>query len=86
MALQLAALAIFIVVVIAGFRGDQNPYKNIAPSMVWIIGWVGLAYVSAFLGDLWALINPWRTMFETIETLYRGITQRPALSLRLPYP
>ena len=85
-ALQLVALAIFIVVVIAGFRGDQNPYKNIAPTLVWIVWWVGLAYVSAFFGDLWALINPWRTIFETLETLYCGITQRPALSLRLPYP
>jgi hypothetical protein len=85
-ALQLVALAIFIVVLIAGFRGDQNPYKNISPTMVWIVWWVGLAYVSAFLGNLWALINPWRTMFETAETIYRGVTQRPALSLRLPYP
>ena len=85
-ALQLAALALFIVVVIAGFRGDQNPYKNIAPTMVWTVWWVGLAYVSAFVGDLWALINPWRTIFEAIETIYRGITRRPALSLRLSYP
>lgn len=85
-ALQLLTLALFIVVVIAGFRGDQNPYKNIAPAMVWIVWWVGLAYVSAFFGDLWALINPWRTIFETAETIYRGITLRPALSLRLPYP
>lgn len=85
-ALQLVALAIFIVVIIAGFRGDQNPYKNIAPSMVWVVWWVGLAYLSAFFGDLWALINPWRTIFETAETIYRGVTQRPALSLRLPYP
>jgi hypothetical protein len=85
-ALRLFALALFILVVIAGFRGDQNPYKNIAPSLVWVVWWVGLAYISAFFGDLWALINPWRTIFETAETIYRGITQRPALSLRLPYP
>ena len=85
-ALQFVALALFIVVVIAGFRGDQNPYKNIAPTMVWIVWWVGLAYVSAFFGDLWALINPWRTIFDTVETIYGGITQRPTLSLRLPYP
>ena len=85
-ALQLTALALFIVVVVAGFRGDQNPYKNIAPTLVWTVWWVGLAYVSAFVGDLWALINPWRTIFEAIETIYRGITRRPALSLHLPYP
>jgi hypothetical protein len=37
------------------------------------------------LGDLWALINPWRTMFETAETIYQGIAQRP-LSVGLRYP
>jgi hypothetical protein len=84
--LKLLALAVFIVVIVAGFRGDQNPYKNIAPTTVWVIGWVGLAYVSAFVGDVWALINPWRTIFETIETIYRGITRRPELSFDLPYP
>jgi hypothetical protein len=85
-ALKLLALAVFIITIIAGFRGDQNPYRNIAPTMVWIIGWVGLAYVCAFVGNLWALINPWRTIFEAIETIYRGMTGRPELAPRLPYP
>jgi hypothetical protein len=86
LALKLAALAIFIVTIVAGFRGDQNPYKNIAPTMVWIIWWVGFAYVSAFVGNLWALINPWRTIFEAVETIYQGITGRPELSRHVPYP
>jgi hypothetical protein len=85
-ALKLCGLAIFIITVIAGFRGQQDPYRNIAPTMVWIIWWVGLAYVCAFVGNLWALLNPWRTIFEAVETLYCGITNRPALSLSLPYP
>ena len=42
--------------------------------------------MSAFVGNLWALINPWRTIFETVETLYRGISGRPELSLRVSYP
>ena len=83
--LKLAALAVFIITIVAGFRGDQNPYKNIAPTMVWIIWWVGFAYVSAFVGNLWVLINPWRTIFEAVETLYHGVSTRPALPL-LPYP
>ena len=86
LALKLIALAVFIVTVMAGFRGDPNPYKNIAPSMVWIIGWVGLAYVSAFIGNVWAVINPWRTIFEAVETIYCGVTGRSKLSLDLPYP
>src|SRR5499433_3560078 len=62
--LKFLALAGFIITILAGFRGDQNPYRNIEPTMVWTIAWVGLAYVSAFVGNLWALINPWRTIFE----------------------
>jgi hypothetical protein len=86
LAVKLLALAGFIITIVAGFRGDQNPYRNIAPTMVWTIAWVGLAYVSAFIGNLWAVINPWRTIFESIETIYRGITRQPELSLRLRYP
>jgi hypothetical protein len=82
--LKLLALAAFIVTIVAGLRGDQNPYKNIAPTTVWIIGWVGLAYVSAFVGNVWAVINPWRTIFESVEIIYRGVTGRPRLSLDLP--
>ncbi len=82
--LRLVALGVFIVTVLAGFIGDQNPYRNIAPTLVWIIFWVGLAYVSAFAGDLWQLINPWRTLFEGAERLYRLATGTE-LSRRLPY-
>ena len=86
LALKLIALAAFIVTIIAGFRGDESPYRNIAPTMVWVILWVGLAYVSAFVGNVWAVINPWRTIHESIETIYQGVTGRGELSLRLPYP
>jgi hypothetical protein len=82
LALQLAVFAIFVVTVAAGFIGNQDPYRNIAPTMVWIIFWVGLAYVSAFVGDLWTLVNPWRTIFAAIERLSGRGAHRP----RLHYP
>ena len=84
--LRLMALGLFVVTVAAGFVGDQNPYRNIAPTLVWIIAWVGLAYVSAFMGDVWALINPWRTVYEGAEALCGRIAGAPDLSPRLRYP
>ena len=84
--LKLASLGLFVVTVTAGFIGDQNPYRNIAPTMVWIIVWVGLAYVSAFVGDLWVLINPWRTIYEGAEALYRRIAGGRDRFRRLDYP
>ena len=80
--LKLVGVAIFVVTVAAGFFGDQDPYRNLAPTMVWVIFWVGLAYVSAFAGDIWALVNPWRTMFEAADRLFGGRLSRP----RLHYP
>jgi hypothetical protein len=84
--LKLLAAGLFVVTVAAGFIGDQNPYRNIAPTMVWIIVWVGVAYVSAFVGDLWALINPWATIFDAAAWLYRRVGNGREFPYRLPYP
>jgi hypothetical protein len=84
--LRLAVLALFLVAILAGLLGNQNPYRNIAPTLVWIIWWVGLAYVSAFVGDIWALVNPWRTVFDAADWLYRRVGVGSELGLRRPYP
>src|SRR5262249_5399429 len=55
--LKTASFALFVVTIVAGLIGNQNPYRNIAPTLVWIIWWVGFAYVCAIIGDLWALIS-----------------------------
>jgi hypothetical protein len=83
-ALKAAALALFGIVVLAGLLGNQNPYRNIAPTLVWIVWWVGFAYVQAFVGDLWSLINPWRTVYDAASWLCRRLGgSAPAL---LAYP
>ncbi|MGZ5932517.1 MAG: hypothetical protein ACXWLW_10180, partial [Rhizomicrobium sp.] len=84
--LKLVAAVLFVVTVTAGFIGDQNPYRNIAPTMVWIIVWVGVAYVSTFVGNLWALINPWRTIFDGAAWMYKRVGNGRDFSYRLPYP
>jgi hypothetical protein len=83
--LQLIVLALFFVAIAAGLLGDQNPYRNIVPTLVWIIFWVGLAFLSALVGNLWALISPWRTLFEYAERFCQRLANRN-LSLGLRYP
>jgi hypothetical protein len=85
-ALRLAVLGLFLVTILAGLFGDPNPYRNIAPTLVWIIWWVGLAYVAAFAGDSWVLVNPWRTVFDAGDWLYRGLGGESELGWRRPYP
>ena len=83
---RLASFAVFVLIVVAGLIGNQSPFKNIAPTLVWVIWWVGGAYVSALVGDVWALLNPWKIGFAWAEALYRRLNPGRELSLGRPYP
>lgn len=84
--LKLVVLCLWLVTVLAGFMGNANPYQNIAPTLLWVIGWVGLAYVSAFIGNLWAMANPWRTVFDLASRFYARAGRQHGFSRRLRYP
>lgn len=84
--LKLGSAAVFVLFLLAGLAGSPNPMRNLAPALVWVLWWVGLAYVSALAGNLWALINPWKVLFGWAEALYRRARSGRELSLHLPYP
>jgi hypothetical protein len=84
-AARLLGAALLALVLVAGFIGDANPFRNIAPTLVWIIAWVGVVYVSAFLGDVWRALNPWAAWFDAASWLWRRATGR-ALAPRRGYP
>lgn len=63
-ALKAAGLAALALVVVAGLIGSRDPNRNIAPTLVWIVWWVGFSYVAMLAGNLWPLVNPWRTLHE----------------------
>ncbi len=66
-ALRVLSVSIFLVMILAGLFGVQDtPEENILPTAIWVIWWVGLAFASALLGDLWSLLNPWRIVAEWI--------------------
>ena len=86
LACRALAVALFLLLMAAGFFGVQSPLKNIAPVMIWAIWWVGMAYISALLGNLWALVNPLDTLFAWAEALCARIRPGHKLSLGLRYP
>lgn len=55
-------VAAFAVVVWAGLAGTQTATANLAPTVIYVIFWVGIPFVSALLGDVWAAFNPWRAI------------------------
>jgi hypothetical protein len=86
LAVRTLAVGLFLIVVAAGLIGVQSPLKNVAPVMVWAIWWVGMAYVSALLGDLWALVNPLDTLFAWAEALWARLRPGGRLAIGLRYP
>ena len=61
--LRLLSLVIFILLLAAGLFGNPDPFKNIAPTFVWVVWWVGMAFFSSLAGNLWDLVNPWKIIF-----------------------
>jgi hypothetical protein len=85
-AIEIVAVALFLLILVAGLVGSTNQTRNIAPLMVWVIWWVGVAYLSALVGNVWPLINPWRIVFDWVDGLVRRSDPDARLSLDLPYP
>ena len=81
--LQLLSVLFFVLVIVAGFVGKQSESYNFAPTFVWIVWWVGFSFFTAFVGNLWPLVNPWKIIFEWAEALAGRLGLR--LEVREPY-
>jgi hypothetical protein len=83
--LKVAAVGLFALVVAAALFGTSAPIDNLAPTLVWVIWWVGTGYVSALLGNAWMVVNPWKIAFEWGEKLLgHGADHREAAMFRYP--
>jgi hypothetical protein len=78
---QLLAVGLLALILIASLAGDQSPTRNLAPTAIWVGWWVGFAYLSALVGNVWAVVNPWSATFRWGQALFGS---RPA-PRRYPY-
>ncbi len=80
------AAGMLILVIVAGLFGSPDPIRNIAPVSIWIVCWVGIGFLCLLLGDLWAVLNPWNTIFAVAECSYRRMRAGGVLGLGRVYP
>lgn len=59
---RLLGLTSLVVVFAAAVLGSDDAGSNLAPTAVYITAWVGLAFLSFLIGDLWWWINPFDTL------------------------
>src|SRR5215213_11910236 len=83
---RLLSVVLFLLVILSGIFGVQAPSLNFAPTFVWIIWWVGLSFFTAFVGNIWPLVSPWRVLFEWAEGLARRLGAQKGFNLDVRYP
>jgi hypothetical protein len=66
-------VALFALVLYSGFAGAQVPNANFSVTFVYVIFWVGLPVLSVLLGDVFALLSPWRACARAIGWVLRAL-------------
>jgi hypothetical protein len=74
--LGLTGVALLVAVVVAGYAGGGTALDNLAPTFVLITFWVGLVFASILLGDVFALLSPWRAVGRATGWIVRRATGR----------
>jgi hypothetical protein len=78
-------IALFVLVVYAGLAGNQTATANLAPTVIYVLFWVGIPVISALFGDVFRAINPWRATARGVAWVARRVSG-DSLPAPLPYP
>jgi len=82
--LRVLSLLCLLLCIASGLFGTQNPYANFNMSAFWVGFVLGFTYLSALLGDLYAWVNPWRTLADGQAWLARRLLPGRRTPLRYP--
>ena len=84
--LRTASLILTVYVIGGALIGSERAALNPAPAAGYVAFWVGLSFFSALLGNLWALVNPWKVLWTWFEYLADLIRPGAVLGQYVPYP
>lgn len=79
-------IAVFGLVVYAGLAGNQTATANLAPTVIYVLFWVGLPFLSAIVGDVFRPFNPWRALARGVGWAAKRVGGAGALPEPLAYP
>lgn len=76
-ALKILSFFLFLLSIVSGIIGSNQPSSNFNMPFFWIIFALGFVYLTALLGNLWTIVNPWKICVEWFESLSgRNIDRR----------
>jgi hypothetical protein len=68
-ALQVVSVALFGLVFAAALFGDTDPFRNLAPTWIYVIFWLGVPALSVVFGNVWRALSPWRAIADAFVWL-----------------
>jgi hypothetical protein len=80
--LGLVGVLAFGACVYAGLAGTDAEQDNLAPTVVFVLLWVGIPFVSLVFGDVFRLLSPWRAIGRVVGS----VVARVAPAEPLDYP
>ena len=60
---------LLILVTAAAFLGDTSPTRNITPTFVYVVFWLGVVPLVVLFGNIWPLFNPWKAGADAVAWL-----------------
>ena len=77
---------LFALTIISALWGSADPLMNLAPTLVWIVWWIGMSFLVMLLGDFWPAIDPLRSTFDVLDFCSRKLGRSQGLSAGKAWP
>jgi hypothetical protein len=83
-AVQTISALLLVLVFLTALLGNSDPFKNLAPTWVYVVFWLGLPLLSVLFGNVWRVLSPWRAIADGYAWSRERLGRGPA---RIePYP
>lgn len=78
-AAQTLSVVLFVLVFAAALLGDADPFRNLAPTWIYVVFWLGMPALTVVFGYVWRALSPWRALADAFVWLreLRGSEARP---------
>ncbi len=83
---SLVGVLLFALVLYSGFAGTQVWSANFSVTFIYVVFWVGFPVASVLVGDVFAVLSPWRSCARAIRWAGRRVAPRASAAPALRYP
>jgi hypothetical protein len=79
--LRILSVCALLLTILTGLFGPANPFANFSVTFFWVVFALGFTYLTALIGDIYAMINPWRVICDWLARLKPRVSRS-----RVQYP